>query len=546
MTGLPANYLSHSALPVSTWLAQSSEILLIPMLIFGVVLMASSSVGGVSRNLVERFENMREMTGSIRLVFAPLVVAMVTPAVFILLLTLLSRPESGGFQTSLTNDPSHLQAIYMLGSSFLLTTSFIGRESLILRLESVRVGNEGLDQLIGVCQAKMKEVQELLDLVSRWVPSMNLGAEARSMSEYSGYLADVRRQVVGASVALVSQLQAQLDETVLQPLTELPELLRKRVAGEIRGLISATATANSQLEEAKVSLRYPDIPAVSDTTPLVDMVPAYEAAIAEIRGVTTELSDLYRKESAAIDILMGQEEVAQPVSAMALLDSNDFVDAMKLVAEEYWLNFHLRWAEQIEQKKAALLTGTKELEQAVGEEDRQRVPPVVRVIEAARPANSTATLDGLRELRVILQDVVGKTATGSDRVGEMLESLEIRSITGLRFETVNRLAEIQQLKKKFEIVSLSFDSLTKFLENAVGILKSQSEAWKSDRDNLVVLAQYPLAKKIIDKMLKDQTGLALSKLPYQRKAASLYAQLYATATPGVEYDEKEESLKVKA
>ena len=126
-------------------------------------------------------------------------VAVVTPTIFIVLLTLLSRPGSGGFQTSLTNDPSHLQAIYMLSSSFLLTTSFIGRESLILRYETVQVGTEGLEELMRTCLAKMKDVQALLDQVSTWVPSMSLSGERRSMSEYSAYMADVRRQMSGAS-----------------------------------------------------------------------------------------------------------------------------------------------------------------------------------------------------------------------------------------------------------------------------------------------------------------------------------------------------------
>ncbi len=105
LTGLPANYLSHSALPVSTWLSQSSGILLIPMVILGVILVVSSSIGGVARTLIERLEKSREMTGRVKLVLAPLVVAVVTPTVFIVLLTLLSRPESGGFQTSLTERP---------------------------------------------------------------------------------------------------------------------------------------------------------------------------------------------------------------------------------------------------------------------------------------------------------------------------------------------------------------------------------------------------------------------------------------------------------
>ena len=545
LTGLPANYLSHYALPVSGWLSQSSSVLLIPMLILGAILLASASMGGVARTLVERLERSREMTGRVRLVFAPLVVAVVTPTVFIVLLTLLSRPEVGGFQTSLTNDSSHLQAFYMLGSSFLLTTSFIGRESLILRLESVQVGTEGLDELIERCVAKMREVQELLDLVSRRVPSMSLSGERQSLTEYSTYIADVRRQVKGASGALIGQFQSQLEATVLLPLTQQPDAVRRRVANEIRGLISATATANNHLEEANVPLKYPDIPGVEDAAGLDDLIGDYEAAASAVREVTLELSDQYGRESTALDVLMGQEEVSAPVSAAVLMESNELVGAMRLVAEEYWLNFHLRWAEQVDQKKTALLERLKDLESAVGETERPRLEGIEKVVEAAQPAKSVATLASLSQLRSMLDAIVSRTSSGADRVGAMLESLDLKSVRTLKFETVNRLTAVVELKKKLETVVTSFDSLTKFLDNATGVLKSQSAAWRSDRENLVALAQYPLAKKIIRSMLERQATLPLAKLPFQRKAAGLYAQLYATGNPGVEYDEGTESLVAK-
>ena len=545
LTGLPANYLSPSALPVSAWLSQSAGVLLIPMVILGVILVASSSIGGVTRSLIERWEKSREITGKLKQVLAPLVVAVVTPGVFIVLITLLSLPGSGGFQTSLTSDPSHTQAVYMLGSSILLTTSFIGREVLLLRLERVQVGTEGLEALIENCLSKMKDVQELLERVSRRVPSMNLSGERQSLAEYSSYLTDVKRQMSGASGALISQFQSQLESTVLQPLSRMPEVQRQRVAGEIRGLISATATANNHLEEASIPVRYPEIPPVSDSSTLEDLMEAYRVATAAIKEVTEELSTMYTHESASLDVLMGQEEVTPPVSASMLLDSNDFVGAIRLVAEEYWLNFHLRWAEPLDQKKSALLRRMKDLYGAVSQVERARLGAVETVVAAGRPANSAATLASLRELRALLEAIVTGTATGADRVGQMLESLELRSAMGLKFETVNRLSEVLELKKKLEDVGVSFDSLTKFLENATGVLKSQAAAWKGDRDNLVVLAQYPLAKKIIKKMLDEQPTLPLASLPFQKRAAAMYAQLYATGSVDAVYDEERESLVVK-
>ena len=542
LTGLPANYLSPYALQVSTWLSQSSGILLIPMVILGVILVASSSVGGVTRTLIERLERSREITGRLKLIIAPLVVAVVTPAVFIVLLTLLSRPESGGFQTSLTSDPSHLQAVYMLGSSVLLTTSFIGREALLLRLESVQVGTDELEALIEKCLAKLKDVQELLDYVARKVPSMSLSGERQSLSEYSSYLSDIQRQMKGASGSMIAQFQSQLESTVLEPLNRMPEVLRQRVASEIRGLISATATANNHLEEANVALRYPDIPGVIESSPLEDLIQVYAAATSAIRDVTRELSALYAQESTSLDILMGQEEVTPPVSAQVLLESNEFVGAMRLVAEEYWLNFHLRWAEVLDQKKSGLLERMRNLDQVVGEEERQLLVAIEKGLEVAKPASSSTTLESLRGLRSLLEGVVTRAASGADRVGEMLASLELQSVRGLRFETVNRLTEVNELKKRFESVDVSFDSLTKFLENATGVLKSQSEAWRSDRENLVVLAQYPLARKIIKKILEEKSAVSLEKLPYQKRVASLYAQLYSTGNPDVEYDETGEKL----
>lgn len=546
LTGLPANYLSPHALQVSIWLSQSSEVLLIPMLILGVILVASSSAGGLTRRVIERFENSREIVGKVRIALAPLIVAAITPAVFIVLLTLLSRPDSGGFQTALTNDSTHTQVAYMLGSSILLTTSFIGREALLLRMESVQVGTDELKSLIERIIEKMKEVQEQIETLSRRVPSMSLSGERQSVSEYSSYLSDIQRQMDGASASLIEQFQSQLETTVLEPLERMPDLLRQRVASEIRGLISATASANNHLAEASVSQRYPEIAAVSDNSSIDDLVVTYEAAALEVRRVTNALSSLYMTESRALDVLMAQEEVAPPVSAAVLLESNELVSAMRLVAEEYWLNFQLRWAEPLEQKKLALVQRLGGLQETVSESDVAPVGAIRATVEAARPSNSTKTLASMKELRALLDGIVTQASSGADKVGEMLQSLELTSVRTVRFETLNRLNEILELKRRLESVSVTFDSLVNFLDSAISVLRSQNSAWKIDRENLMMLAQYPLARKIIAKMLEEQAKLPLSKLPYQKKSASLYAQLYANSTPDVDYDEASDSLVRKA
>jgi hypothetical protein len=209
------------------------------------------------------------------------------------------------------------------------------------------------------------------------------------------------------------------------------------------------------------------------------------------------------------------------------------------------LNFQLRWAEILDQKKSVLLRRMKQLEEAVADGERRRLDAIEGRVGAARPANSSVTLASLQELRSLLEGVMNRAASGADRVGEMLESLELRSVRGLKFETMNRLSEVNDLKKKFISVDVSFDSLTKFLENAADVLKSQSDAWKTDRDNLVILAQYPLAKKTIRRMLEEQPTLALARLPYEKRAAALYARLYSTGNPDVEYDETGERLVLR-
>jgi hypothetical protein len=545
LTGLPADYLSRSSLEVSTWMTQSSGVLLIPMLILGVILVASSSIGGLTRTLIERFAKAREMTERVKLLFAPLVVAAVTPAVFILLLTLLSRPEAGGFQTSLTNDASHYQAAYMLGSSFLLTTSFIGREALVMRYETVQVGTDELDSLIDECLRKMEEARELIDMVAKRVPSMSLSGERQAITEHSSFIADVQRQLKGAGADRIEQFRTQIEDNILLPLTKEEEVMRQRVASEVRGLMAATATANSRFEEAQVSLRYPDIPAVSEASTLEELIGAYSAATAAIRSATAGISDLYSKELAAMDVLMGQEEVSPPVSASALLESNEFVGTMRLVAEEYWLNFHLRWSEPLEQKKAALLGAMGELRESVGPQEREGLDAIESVVALARPANSSSTLEAVRKLRKMLESIVSRLTSGADRVGVMLESLELRSVKGLKFESLNGLNEVNELTRKLESVGVDFDGLIKFLRSASGVFKSQSDAWATDRDNLLILAQYPVAKRVIAKMLESQRTLTISKLPYQRRPAYLYCQIYATGTPGVELDDESEALVMK-
>lgn len=541
LTSLPSNLISVHAQAVSEFLTRNWDLLIIPLLLMGLVIVLSSGAGGLVRSLVDRFAKLREWEGLKRIV-SPLAVSLVVPAVFVLLIVPLSFPGSGGFQTSLTNDPTHLQLGLMVGTSVVLGGAFASRELLVRSLERVEVGREKLLSLLQECATKMDKVRGYVTEVSNKVPSIGISSEQMALSEQASYIADIQKQIGNASLDSLTQWTDHLENSILPHLDGGLERLKTGAMNELNTLASVTMTVNGHLDEAGVPTRYPSVPNVSRDASLNGVVEAYESAIQGIRETTVALFDSYQASRSAFDDMMNLQEVGVPVGPSALLDSDDFVTAMRLVAEEYWLDFHLRYAEELRNKTRVLAELLLGLRGFLTEEQALVLKTIREALASARPAASVVLLEKTKVLHDLLVSAIAGLKEGPELIEKTIQSFEPKAVEILGFRTVSRLDGIVALEKELKGTRLDLDDLSRFVSSAIPILQSYMASLVVDRENLLVLAHYPLARRVIERMLGDQVKLPADRLPYERRTASVYARMFASENPALRYDDNEEAL----
>jgi hypothetical protein len=539
LTSLPSNLMSVHAAAVSGYLAHNWDLLVVPLFLMGIVILTASLAGGLTRSMLDRFAKLHDWEGMKKL-GSPLVVSLVVPAVFVILIVPLSA--SGGFQTSLTNDTSHLQLTLMVGASVVLGAVFVARESLVRRLEGVEVGSEKVVSLLQECETKMDQVRRYVTEVSGKVPSLTTSSEGMALSEQASYIADVRKRVDDAGPESLTQWTDHIEKSILPNLDGALERLKTGVMNELNNLASVVITVNDHLQEAGVPTRYPPAPGVSRDSPLRDVVKAYESAIQDVRLTTVALFSSYQASRAAFDGMMNLQEVSVPVGPSALLDQGDFVTAMRLVSEEYWLGFHLRYAEELTTKTRALAETLARLVVFFRGEQARVLDSIQTAMTRARPADSVALMGRLKVLHDLLVSFIIDLKEGPELVGKTMESFDPKVVKALGFQTISRIDGILALGRELKGTQLTLDGLTKFVNSAVPVLQSYMAELAADRENLLALAHYPLARRVIERMLSEQSRLSADNLPYERRTANLYARMYASENPTVRYDEGEEVL----
>ncbi len=126
-----------------------------------------------------------------------------------------------------------------------------------------------------------------------------------------------------------------------------------RLTTALQVLSSASLTTNNHLEESNApGPRFPVVEefAVSPETQFVVVIQIYQKTLGSIQETTKQLFDLYVDSIKAYSSLMVLDDVTPPISPASLLESQDYVTAMKLVSEDYWLNFHIRESERYNDK----------------------------------------------------------------------------------------------------------------------------------------------------------------------------------------------------
>jgi len=534
----PADYLSRFSKDfVQFILSGSLSILVVPTILLAIVFSSSASIAGTVNSALNRF-SVFERTNRILRIISPFVASIATPIAFFLLIT--SLPDVGGYQTSLPND-----SIYMISGSLLLGLLFTTRELLIQRLERVEKAKARLLTCLERVRTGKQRALETVDKIVKGAPTADLGEERKALDECSSHITDIERGIQTASYESLTGWIGELEQRRLPFLENLPETLRLRMLNELNTLSSLTSTFNTILQESGVQLRFPELATLSGQMSLDDALQTYDKVVPSIKEAATKLFDEYISATNSFNILMDREVIAPPVNPIYLFDSYDYLTGMKLLAEEYWLNFHASYNQELEGKIKTLSSNLAQFVEMSDDELRTKVEEVLKSVENARPADSTYILQKMMELQGLLAEVVDAALTQAEQLEKIIKTFTTTSVDLVHFEVIGQSNRLQVLKDELKTMRPTFGNLVKFIQTVTSSFGDQAERRRKDENNLIILSQYSAAKKVIEHLMQNRNVLEISDLPFQHEAAIIFTRLYSMTNPSVRYDDVNEVLVVR-
>jgi hypothetical protein len=541
LTGLnPNNYLSRFSKDfVQFVLSGSVYILVVPVVMLGIVFSSSASIAGIVNSALNRL-SVFERTNRILRIISPFVASIVAPIAFFLLITSLSPPNIGGYQTSLPSD-----SVYMVSGSLLLGGLFTAREFLIQKLEHAERAKARLRILLEQGRSGVQRALEAVDKIVKGAPTVDLGTERKALNEYSSHIADIERGIQTASYDTLIGWIDELEKQFLPFLGNLPETFRLRMLNELNTLTSLTSTFNSILQESGVQARFPEFGALSGQMSLDDALQTYHKTILNIREAATKLFDEYVSATNSFNILMDRGAITPPVNPIYLFDSYDYLTGMKLLAEEYWLSFHISYNQELESKVKTLSSNLTQLVEMCDDELSTKVAHVLKSVGNVRPADSTYVLQKMMELQALLATVVDTALDQAEQLERLIKTFTSTSADLIHFEVIGQSTKLQVLKDELKNMKPTFGNLLNFAQTITSSLGDQAERRRKDENNLIVMSQYSVAKKVIEHLIQDRDVLEISDLPFLHEAAVIFAKLYSMTNPSVRYDDTNEVLIVR-
>ena len=536
LNALPHGYISPLAPEVSSFLTSNWELLVVPLFLIGLTIILSSSVGGLARRFLKGFAAMREWKNWDRL-WNPIAVSLIVPAVFIVLIISLSLPGAGDFQTGLTGDATHIQIALTLASAAVLGLAFVGREFLVVRLEGVEVNRTKVLNLVTEARTAMEAAKAEVAQIQKNIPVVNTSLEEHTLTEQASYVNDVQRRAKDAGIDTLYQWGEHLEKSVLPSLMDAKTRLKAEVLNEFSTLRGVVEAVNGHLKEALAPQRYTSIPEIESGIPLDDLTELYQLSAKRIEDETSLLFSDYSSTLEALNRLLELKGVTIPVSPDPLLESHDYVTAMRLVSEDYWLNFHLRYTEELQEKLAPFIEQMSRLSASLETRDSAQVGEILAKVQNRTPADSVMLLGKVEEMKDFLSLLLTRLAEYPETTRKTIESINPAASEILTFQTARRKDELLAVEEELHAREFGIQGLTKIIGDAIPVVSGQASAMASDREGMIILAHYPAARRGIRRALSGGKAVSVEQLPYEKQTAAIFLRLYAAEVPSAKYDE---------
>jgi len=526
--------------PVINYLSSPNAFLLIvPIVILALVFSLSASMAGIINDMLDRL-SVFEKTSKLLKLISPLVASIVTPLAFVILITLLSPKTIGGYETSLTTN----SMLSMITASLILGAIFTAREYGIQWLERTEKARIIVMQKIASIIELINVDNKLLSLANAETSPINFGSEVKAIEEIESTMSDIKKGLSTASYETLNNWISELDNNIAPRLKSLPEALRVKVIQELNFLSSLVVTYNNSLNETGLNRTFSDFTETRGNIEYDKALKDYTQLIDEIKSNSSSIFETYKETYNAYNLLTSQPDVLPPVDPARLFESNEYDGGVRLIAEEYWLNFHVKNLPEIESLVDSLIESINPLVDLVDDQTSQKLAYTTEKLRDPKPVNSIQILSEVKDLKTTLDESLG-------RVAEEITQLEklVKSFSGISrvisFEIFNTSIKLTIIKERNLGTSPSLRETTKIIDDITGFMRSYRDKKKADESNLVIISQLPVAMKIIGNELAKKRSIEVSSLPFQHKAAITYAEFYAYNNSETRYNDDKEVITRK-
>jgi hypothetical protein len=542
ITGIPSNYLYTHALAVTNFLSTRAYVVYIPLLIFGIVLVVSVSVAGLANTLLKKLAII-EIAQKYSAIFTPIAVSVIATAAFIMMILALSPLGADVFQTALSNG---VGAYLVIAGSMGIAGSMTATELLTQRLERTQITKIKLQELITTLDGRIRTIEEEIKEISANAPSIDLSSEKKTLAELSSYVSDVKRQLSAGSYGSFHSWISDIENRIFPSLDIMPQMIMTRLISGLHVLSAASLTTNSRLDESKATgPRYPSMgyPVISHLTPVEEILQIYQRALVSIEETTTKLFDFYVESIRAYSALMLVDEIAPPVSPTSLLGSRDYVAAMKLVSEDYWLNFHIRESERYNDKLRPFLAAVSKIEDVSKEENQARLAEIIKICIDTSPSSAPLMIKNLDGVIEFLHGTMERAIEEIETVKKIVSTVDPSFSNVLKLNTSGIFYELLAIQGAMRRVKPNFSDTTALSKEALPILQALSNYRKIDEESLVVISQYPVAVRLLQRLFAENKEVVqTAELPFQRDTAIFFLRSFAASNKSYSYDEEREEL----
>lgn len=531
-SGLPPNFISSDTTGVSAFVSARGDVVIIPLAILAGVLLLTASAGWFAGSLLGG----RRVLGLSGKEVAPFGESLLTPLVFTVLVLVFSVPGIGGFQTGLRGGGAALTLVFMVTDSALLGVALTGTELFTHSLERVELARNRLNELLSEVVAGAKSAEAEISMVAAAAPSVNLGDDRKALAESLSFVEDVKHQLAAARYESLVAWTERVEKSAAPVLSAMPQTIRARVSGELRALDSAALTMNGHLEEAGVGVRYPSLQGIPPDSTLQEALSAYEEGVKQVSSSTLKLFSLYVENGHAYAALTGAEDFTPPLSPVPLLESHDYITAMRLVCEDYWLGQDSREGARFGALLNGLMEKVSRLAVVSASRDKEALEGFRTACASARPAMAIAVLQKVKELLTTLRAAFERFTAEVETAKKMISALDASATMMLKLKSSEMLDSLARIQERVRGARPSLDEATKVSGEAVPIVGAYMADRKEDEDNLIMISQYPIAERAIRGALALKRRLSLAELPFRPEPAAFFARLFVASNKSCDFD----------